>query len=129
MSKEDFTIIKKQEVGTPTILEVMKSHFKKMYNSLQEKIRLLTFDNSKLRSENTDLKRENLKLQTEINKIKTLSLTGEDHLKKIVNNFEKGEQIKARDLELKEILKPKEKVQEVKENTIPKKQYRGYELG
>lgn len=129
MSKEDFTIIKKQEVGTPTILEVMKSHFKKMYNSLQEKIRLLTFDNSKLRSENTDLKRENLKLTTEINKYKTLSLTGEDHLKKIVNNFEKGEQIKARDLELKEILKPKEKVQEVKENTIPKKQYRGYELG
>lgn len=134
MSKEDFTIIKKQEVGTPTILEVMKSHFKKMYQSMSEKIKSLTLDNSKLRSENTDLKRENLKLTTEINKYKTLSLTGEDHLKKIVSNYDKMEQMKTRQLDVKEILQgsKKEKDQEQekpKENINTKKQYRGYELG
>ena len=132
MSKEDFTIIKKQEVGTPTILEVMKAHFKKMYQSMSEKIKSLTFDNSKLRSENTDLKRENLKLTNEINKNKSLSLTGEDHLKNIVSNFDKLEQMKVRQPDTKEILETskKEKDQEeVKENTKPKQQYRGYELG
>ena len=102
---------------------------------MSEKIRLLTFDNSKLRSENTDLKRENLKLTTEINKYKTLSLTGEDHLKKIVNTFDKANQTKARDLELKEILKPKpkEELKEAQDNLKEmleksKKQNRGYEL-
>jgi hypothetical protein len=67
MSKEDFTIIKKQEVGTPTILEVIKSHFKKMYNSLNEKIRLLTSENANLKKANLDLRVENLKLTNEIN--------------------------------------------------------------
>ena len=130
MSKEEFTIIKKQEVGTPTILEVMKAHFKKMYQSMSEKIKSLTLDNIKLRNENLDLKRENLKLTTEINKNKSLSLTGEDHLKKIVSNYDKTEQMKARELKLTEIIKPKEKVQEeVKETTNTKRQYRGYELG
>ena len=134
MSKEDFTVIKKQEVGTPTILEVMKSHFKKMYNSLHQKIKSLTVDNINLKKANLDLQIENLKLQTEINKNKSLSLTGEDHLKKIVSNYDKTEQMKARQLDTKEILETskKEKDQEQekpKETTIPKKQYRGYELG
>lgn len=132
MSKEDFTIIKKQEVGTPTILEVIKSHFKKMYQSMSEKIKSLTLDNFKLRSENLDLKKENLKLITEVNKYKTLSLTGEKKetaLDKIVSNYDK---MKARELDTKEILQgsKKEKDQEeVKETTKPKQQYRGYELG
>ena len=40
------------------------------------------------------------------------------------------EQMKAREPKLTEILKPKEKEkEEVKENTKPKQQYRGYELG
>ena len=89
---------------------------------------------------NSELKRERLKSQgLEIkvlgleNKIKTLSLTGEKketHLDKIVNTFDKANQIKARDLNLTEIIKPKDKAQEeVKENTIPKKQNYGYELG
>lgn len=137
MSKEDFTVIKKQEVGTPTILEVMKSHFKKMYQSMSEKIKSLTFDNTKLRNENLDLEIENLKLITEVNKYKTLSLTGEKketHLDKIVNTFDKANQMKARQLDVKEILETskKEKDQEQekpKENINTKKQYRGYELG
>lgn len=137
MSKEDFTIIKKQEVGTPTILEMIKSHFKKMYQSMSEKIKSLTFDNSKLRSENTDLKIENLKLTNEINKNKSLSLTGEDkkenHLEKIVSNYDKMEQMKARQLDVKEILETskKEKDQEQekpKENINTKRQNYGYEL-
>ena len=132
MSKEDFTVIKKQEVGTPTILEVIKSHFKKMYQSMSEKIKSLTFDNSKLRSENTDLKIENLKLTTDINKIKTLSLTGEDHLKNIVSNYDKMEQMKAKQLDVKEILQGSKKDLEqekpkAKEEIKPK-QHRGYEL-
>lgn len=133
MSKENFTVIKKQEVGTPTILEVMKTHFKKMYQSMSEKIKSLTFDNSKLRSENTDLKRENLKLTTEINKYKTLSLTGEKKetaLDKIVSNYDK---MKAKELDLKEILQGSKKDLEqekpkAKEEIKPK-QHRGYELG
>ena len=133
MSKEDFTVIKKQEVGTPTILEVMKSHFKKMYNSLQEKIRLLTFDNANLKKANLDLQKENLKLTAEIIKNKSLSLTGEkkeDHLDKIVSNYDK---MKARQLDTKEILETskKEKDQEQekpKENVNTKRQNYGYEL-
>ena len=133
MSKEDFTVIKKQEVGTPTILEVMKSHFKKMYNSLHQKIKSLTVDNINLKKANLDLQIENLKLQTEINKNKSLSLTGEDHLKKIVSNYDKTEQMKARQLDTKEILETskKEKDQEQekpKENINTKKQNYGYEL-
>ena len=131
MSKEDFTIIKKQEVGTPTILEVMKAHFKKMYQSMSEKIKSLTFDNSKLRSENTDLKIENLKLTNEINKNKSLSLTGEKEtaLDKIVSNYDK---MKAKELDLKEILQGSKKDLEqekpkAKEEIKPK-QNRGYEL-
>ena len=131
MSKEDFTVIKKQEVGTPTILEVIKSHFKKMYQSMSEKIKSLTFDNINLKKANLDLKIENLKLTNEINKNKSLSLTGEKEtaLDKIVSNYDK---MKARQLDTKEILETskKEKDQEeVKENTKPKQQYRGYELG
>ena len=49
MSKEDFTVVKKQEVGTPTILQVIKSHFKKMYNALHEKIKSLTVENINLK--------------------------------------------------------------------------------
>lgn len=136
MSKEDFTIIKKQEVGTPTILEVMKSHFKKMYQSMSEKIKSLTLDNANLKKANLDLKIENLKLTNEINKYKTLSLTGEKKetaLDKIVSNYDKMEQMKAKQLDVKEILqgskkdleeeKPKEKEE------IKPKQHRGYELG
>ena len=130
MSKEDFTVVKKQEVGTPTILEVMKAHFKKMYQSMSEKIKSLTFDNAKLRNENLDLKRENLKLTNEINKNKSLSLTGEDHLKNIVSNYDK---MKTRQLDTKEILETskKEKDQEQekpKENVNTKRQNYGYEL-
>ncbi len=130
MSKEDFTVIKKQEVGTPTILEVMKSHFKKMYNTLHQKIKSLTVENINLKKANLDLKIENLKLTNEINKNKSLSLTGEKEtaLDKIVSNYDK---MKARQLDTKEILETskKEKDQEeVKENTKPK-QHRGYELG
>ncbi len=133
MSKEDFTVVKKIEVGKPNILEVMKAHFKKMYQSMSEKIKSLTFDNSKLRSENTDLKRENLKLTTEINKYKTLSLTGEKKetaLDKIVSNYDK---MKAKELDLKEILQGSKKDLEqekpkAKEEIKPK-QHRGYELG
>ena len=70
------------------------------------------------------------------NKNKTLSLTGEKketHLDKIVNTFDKANQTKARDLELKEILKPKEEVKEAQDNLKEmleksKKQNRGYEL-
>ena len=133
MSKEDFTIIKKQEVGTPTILEVMKSHFKKMYNTLHQKIKSLTVENTNLKKANLDLKIENLKLTNEINKNKSLSITGEKKetaLDKIVSNFDKMEQMKARQLDTKEILQgsKKEKDQEeVKETTKPK-QHRGYEL-
>ena len=127
MSKEDFTIIKKQEVGTPTILEVMKSHFKKMYNSLQEKIRLLTFDNANLKKANLELQRENLKLTADINKYKTLSITGTGEKKE--NLFERVRKINENEKIFKEEMK-KEKIQEeVKENTIPKKQNYGYELG
>ena len=138
MSKEDFTIIKKQEVGTPTILQVIKSHFKKVYNALHEKIKSLTVENINLKNENLVLKIENLKLTNEINKNKSLSLTGEKEtaLDKIVSNFDK---MKARQLDTKEILetskkekdleqeKPKAK-EEVKENAKPKQQYRVYEL-
>lgn len=131
MSKEDFTIIKKQEVGTPTILEMIKSHFKKMYNSLNEKIKSLTVENINLKKANLDLQRENLKLTNEINKQKSLSLTGETHLDKIVNTFDKANQMKARQLDVKEILETskKEKDQEeVKETTNTKRQNYGYEL-
>ena len=81
---------------------------------------------------NLDLKIENLKLTNEIKKNKSLSLTGEkkeDHLDKIVSNYDK---MKARQLDTKEILETskKEKDQEeVKETTNTKRQYRGYELG
>lgn len=131
MSSEDFTVIKKQEVGTPTILEVIKSHFKKMYNALHEKIKSLTVENINLKKANLDLKIENLKLTNEINKNKSLSLTGEKEtaLDKIVSNYDK---MKARELDTKEILQgsKKEKDQEeVKETTNTKRQYRGYELG
>lgn len=133
MSSEDFTIIKKQEVGTPTILEVMKSHFKKMYNTLHQKIKSLTVENINLKKANLDLKIENLKLTNEINKNKSLSLTGEDHLKKIVSNYDKMEQMKAKQLDVKEILETskKEKDQEQekpKENVNTKRQNYGYEL-
>lgn len=116
MSKEDFTVIKKQEVGTPTILEVIKSHFKKMYQSMSEKIKSLTFDNTKLRNENLDLKIENLKLTNEINKNKSLSLTGETEKKE--THLEKKENL------FKEQMKEKAQEQEK-----PKEKYRGYELG
>ncbi len=128
MSKEEFTIIKKQEVGTPTILEVMKSHFKKMYQSMSEKIKSLTFDNAKLRNENLDLKIENLKLTNEIKKNKTLSLTGETEKKE--NLFEKVKRINENEKIFKEEMK-KEKIQEQekpKENVNTKKQNYGYEL-
>lgn len=127
MSKEDFTIIKKQEVGTPTILEVIKSHFKKMYNSLNEKIRLLTSENANLKKANLDLRVENLKLTNEINQKKTLSITGED---KKENLFERVKKINETEKILKEQIKPKEKIQEeVKETTNTKRQNYGYELG
>ena len=66
-------------------------------------------------------------------KIKTLSLTGEKEtaLDKIVSNYDKMEQMKARQLDVKEILETskKEKDQEQpKEEIKPKQQYRGYEL-
>ena len=85
---------------------------------------------------NSELKSEKLKNQVlEIkvlnleNKQKNLSLAGETHLDKIVSNYDKMEQMKARDLKLTEIIKPKEKVQEeVKENTNAKRQNYGYEL-
>ena len=110
----------------------MKSHFKKMYKAMSEKIRLLTFENANLKKANLDLKIENLKLTNEINKNKSLSLTGEKKetaLDKIVSNYDK---MKARELDTKEILETskKEKDQEeVKETTNTKRQYRGYELG
>lgn len=87
---------------------------------------------------NSELKNEKLKNQVlEIkvlgleNRIKSLSLTGEKEtaLDKRVSNHDK---MKARQLDTKEILETskKEKDQEeVKENTKPKQQYRGYELG
>ena len=129
MSKEDFTIIKKQEVGTPTILEVIKSHFKKMYNSLHEKIKSLTVENINLKKANLDLKIENLKLTNEINKNKSLSLTGETEKKE--NLFEKVKRINENEKLFKEQMK-KEKDQEqpkAKEEIKPKQQYRGYQLG
>ena len=133
MSKEDFTVIKKQEVGTPTILEVIKSHFKNMYNSLHQKIKSLTVENINLKKANLDLQRENLKLTNENNKYKTLSITGEkkeNYLDKIVSSYDKMEQMKARQLDTKEILETskKEKDQEVKETTNVKRQNYGYEL-
>lgn len=118
MSSEDFTIIKKQEVGTPTILEMIKSHFKKMYNSLHEKIKSLTVENINLKKANLDLKIENLKLTADINKNKSLSLTGETEKKE---NLLK-EQMKKENIQEQE--KPK-----AKEEIKPKQQYRGYELG
>jgi hypothetical protein len=104
-----------------------------MYNSLNEKIRLLTSENANLKKANLDLKIENLKLTNEINKNKSLSLTGEDHLKKIVSNYDKMEQMKAKQLDVKEILETskKEKDQEQekpKENVNTKRQNYGYEL-
>jgi hypothetical protein len=133
MSKEDFTIIKKQEVGTPTILQVIKSHFKKIYTSLNEKIKSLTVENINLKKANLDLKIENLKLTNEINKNKTLSITGEKEtaLDKIVSNYDK---MKARQLDTKEILetikkeKDQEKEKPKEEEEIKPKQNRGYEL-
>lgn len=125
MSKEDFTIIKKQEAGNPTILEMIKSHFKKMYNSLNEKIRLLTSENANLKKANLELQRENLKLQTDINKYKTLSITGE----KKENLFDKVKRINENEKIFKEEMK-KEKIQEeVKETVNTKRQNYGYELG
>jgi hypothetical protein len=126
MSKEDFTIIKKQEVGTPTILEVIKSHFKKMYNSLNEKIRLLTSENANLKKANLDLRVENLKLTNENNKYKTLSITGE----KKENYLDKVKRINENEKIFKEQMK-KEKDQEQekpKENINTKTQNYGYEL-
>jgi hypothetical protein len=127
MSKEDFTVIKKQEVGTPTILEVIKSHFKKVYNALHEKIKSLTVENINLKKANLDLKIENLKLTNEINKNKSLSLTGEKK--------ETALEMKARQLDVKEILqgskkeKDQEEVKEKKEETTnTKRQNYGYEL-
>ena len=81
---------------------------------------------------NLDLKRENLKLTNEINKNKSLSLTGEDHLKNIVSNYDKMEQMKAKQLDVKEILQGSKKDLEqekpkAKEEIKPK-QNRGYEL-
>ncbi len=124
MSKEDFTVIKKQEVGTPTILEVIKSHFKKMYQSMSEKIKSLTSENANLKKANLDLQIENLKLTADINKIKTLSLTGTGEKKE--NIFERVKKINENEKILKEQIKPKEKIQEQEK---PKEKYRGYELG
>lgn len=125
MSSEDFTIIKKQKVGTPTILEVIKSHFKNMYNSLHQKIKSLTVENINLKKANLDLQIENLKLTNENNKDKTLSLTGTGEKKE--NLFERVKKINENEKILKEQIKPKEK-EEVKENTNAKRQNYGYEL-
>ena len=135
LKSEDFLVVKKIEVGKPTILEVMKAHFKKMYNSLNEKIKSLTLDNFKLRSENLDLKKENLKLITEVNKYKTLSLTGEEKKKespldKIVAEYEKSKLEKKPTS--KEIFERVDQMSELakkdQEQTKPKQQNRGYEL-
>lgn len=124
MSKEEFTIIKKQEVGTPTILEMIKSHFKKMYQSMSEKINSLTSENANLKKANLELQSENLKLQTDINKMKTLSITGTGEKKE--NLFEKVKRINENEKIFKEQMK-KEK-EEVKENVNTKTQNYGYEL-
>ena len=83
---------------------------------------------------NGDLQKENLKLTAEIIKNKSLSLTGEkkeDHLDKIVSNYDK---MKARQLDTKEILETSKKEKDLEQEKpkakeeIKPKQNRGYEL-
>ena len=126
------------EQPTGRILRVAKpSLILKLLNALQnclnvwqynlKRIGVLVLILKYIRSSNSK------KLTNEINKNKSLSFTGEkeDHLKNIVSNYDKMEQMKARQLDVKEILQgsKKEKDQEeVKEEIKPKQQNRGYEL-
>jgi hypothetical protein len=127
---ENIGLFKRTQMKITNLLETIKNQALRIAGLKKEKEIL----NSELKSER--LKNQGLEIKVlglEI-KLKTLSLTGEkeNHLEKIVNTFDKANQIKARDLNLTEIIKPKEKVQEEekpKENINTKRQNTGYELG
>ena len=121
---ENIGLFKRTQMKITSLLETIKNQALRIAGLKKENQLLNTELNSeRLKNQALEIKVLNLE-----NKQKTLSLTGETHLDKIVSNFDKSEQIKARELKLTEIIKPKEK-EEVKETTNTKKQYRGYELG
>ena len=128
---ENIGLFQRTKMKITSLLETIKNQALRIAG-LKKENQLL---NSELKSERLKSQGLEIKVLGLENKIKTLSLTGEKketHLDKIVNTFDKANQMKARQLDVKEILETskKEKDQEeVKENTKPKQQYRGYELG
>lgn len=128
---ENIGLFQRTKMKITNLLETIKNQALRIAG-LKKENQLL---NSELKSERLKSQGLEIKVLGLENRIKTLSLTGEKketHLDKIVNTFDKANQIKARDLNLTEIIKPKEKDQEQekpKENINTKKQYRGYELG
>ena len=131
---ENIGLFKRTQMKITSLLETIKNQALRIAG-LKKENQLL---NSELNSERLKNQALEIKVLNLENKNKTLSLTGEKketHLDKIVNTFDKANQMKARDLELKEILKPKpkEEVKEAQDNLKEmleksKKQNHGYEL-
>jgi hypothetical protein len=127
---ENIGLFKRTQMKITSLLETIKNQALRIAG-LKKENQLL---NSELKSERLKNQVLEIKVLNLENKNKTLSITGEKKetaLDKIVSNFDKMEQMKARELDTKEILQgsKKEKDQEeVKETTKPK-QHRGYELG
>ena len=125
---ENIGLFKRTQMKITSLLETIKNQALRIAG-LKKQNQIL---DSELKSERLKNQVLEIKVLGLENRIQTLSLTGEkkeDHLDKIVSNYDK---MKARQLDTKEILETskKEKDQEeVKENTKPKQQYRGYELG
>ena len=126
---ENIGLFQRTKMKITSLLETIKNQALRIAG-LKKENQIL---NSELNSERLKSQVLEIKVLGLENKIKTLSFTGEkeNHLDKIVSNYDKMEQMKARQLDVKEILETskKEKDQEeVKETTNTKRQNYGYEL-
>lgn len=110
---ENIGLFKRTQMKIMNLIETIKNQALKIAGlKKQNQILDSELKNEKLKNQGLEIKVLGLE-----NRIKTLSLTGETHLDKIVSNFDKLETSK------------KEKDQEeAKEEIKPKQQYRGYEL-
>lgn len=124
---ENIGLFKRTQMKIMNLLETIKNQALRIAG-LKKENQLLNSElkNEKLKNQGLEIKVLGLE-----NKLKTLSLTGEKKetaLDKIVSNFDKMEQMKARQLDTKEILETSKK-EKAQEQEKPKEKYRGYELG